>query len=66
MVYVEVYKEDGKVVKVPIDPRPPIYRFTSYDGEGTPIVAVRDKDCGVSHFATCPKASVFSGGKKKP
>ena len=54
--------EDGK--KIPLDPRPPVYEvLRTASGEKTPII--RRTDCYVSHFATCPKASEFSGSKKK-
>ena len=50
---------DGK--KIPLDPRPPIYRFDGHDA--TRIERVMD--VYVTHFATCPKASQFSGSKPK-
>lgn len=56
--------EDGK--KIPLDPRPPVYRWTSH---GVPRVGneriARDKNAMVTHFATCKAADQFSGSKKK-
>jgi hypothetical protein len=66
IVFVEVYKEDGKVVSVPHDVSAPVYTATSYDAESTPTVAVRDHGAFVSHFKTCPNAADFSSSKKKP
>jgi len=52
---------DGKGI-IPLDPRPAVYQVIEQpDGSA---VAVRDKNYMVTHFATCPKASDFSGGKK--
>lgn len=56
-------RKDGEPVLVPIDTDPPIYSLTE-DQEGNPI-AVRLRDAGVSHFATCPKANEFSGSRPK-
>ena len=51
---------DGK--RIPLDPRPPVYRIVN-DAGGNEVVE-RDKNAMVSHFATCPKANEFSGGRK--
>lgn len=52
---------DGK--KIPLDPRPPVYRiFTHPEGF---IGAERDREALCSHFATCPKANQFSGSRRK-
>lgn len=48
---------DGK--RIPLDPKPPVYRVTS-DGRGE-----RDRLCMVSHFATCPQASDFSASNRR-
>jgi len=66
MVWVEVYKEDGSKVSVPLDPRAPVYTATGFDADNTPHTAVRDHGAFVTHFSTCPKASDFSSSKKKP
>ena len=50
---------EGKMI--PIDPRPPIYAYSTEGGE---TVARRVFAHGVSHFATCPNADNFSGSKK--
>jgi hypothetical protein len=56
-------KEDGG--KIPLDPRPGVYRVAVDhafgDGE---LRAVLKPDCLVTHFATCPKANWFSGSGK--
>jgi len=57
---------DGK--KIPLDPSAAIYR----SGEGlaasyvvlVPAADRKDKGPWVSHFATCPKASQFSGSRE--
>lgn len=54
--------EDGK--KIPLDPRPPVYHIYRVSNDGKNIIR-RRTDCYVSHFATCPNASEFSGSKKK-
>jgi hypothetical protein len=52
----------GTDTKVPLDPRAPCYEIIERKPDGE-IVIVRAKAM-VSHFATCPKAAEFSGGKK--
>lgn len=52
-------KEDG--TKVPLDPSAPVYEVVDEDGLKT---AVRTSTAMVSHFATCPKANLFSGKNK--
>jgi len=59
IVWAEVKVEGKPVVRVPLDPRPPIYRVDR------PGHATRAEDRWmVTHFATCPKANKFSGSKK--
>jgi hypothetical protein len=53
---------DGK--KIPLDPRPPVYDQIGTAKDGSPMVQ-RARTCMVSHFATCPKASEFSGSRKE-
>jgi hypothetical protein len=65
MMQVAITKADGKPGHVPLDPRAPVYAITVSDQDGTPTDAVRLRAAYVSHFATCPKASEFSGGKIK-
>lgn len=58
---------EGK--RIPVDVRPPVYAVTEEpDGSVRAVRVAREGvKFGVSHFATCPKASDFSkGGKKKP
>jgi hypothetical protein len=58
---------EGK--RIPLDPRPPVY-VVDYSAEAKEFVArlvpLEDgvRTHMVSHFATCPKASEFSGGRK--
>ncbi len=58
--------ENGKMI--PLDPRAPVYSIVKDDGDAFRCVRV-DGDSDfidyVTHFATCPKASDFSGSKKK-
>lgn len=55
-----VWGETSEGKAIPLDPRPPVYRIMRHDLAGDPKVH-RDKEAMVSHFATCPKASQFSG-----
>lgn len=50
-------------IKIPLDPKPPVYEFEDVEPGDHHLVA-RNKLAMVSHFATCPKASQFSGSKK--
>lgn len=65
---------DGK--KIPLDPRPPLYfAFVHVKGhiaaERIEPMVMTDQPHApdgrpmVSHFATCPKASEFSGSRRK-
>jgi hypothetical protein len=48
--------------KIPLDPRPPVYTVVGLkDGQA---IVQRLENALVSHFATCPNANDFSGGKK--
>lgn len=47
---------DGK--KIPLDPRPPVYRVTVVEDI---VWCDRVTDVMVSHFTTCKLASQFSG-----
>ena len=52
--------EEGK--KIPLDPRPPVYRkLAIVNGE---LTVDRVDFALVSHFATCSKANDFSSSKK--
>ena len=64
IVFVLVPHDDGKVVRVPLDLRAPVYTVTVWDQDGTPSEAVRLWIGGVSHFSTCPKAADFSAAKR--
>jgi hypothetical protein len=61
-----VFAEMMDKKKIPLDPRAPVYRIVTADADGTPLIVERDREVYVTHFATCPKASEFSGGKKTP
>ncbi len=51
--------EEGK--RIPLDPKPAVYDVEEVEGE---VQATRDRTAMVTHFATCPKANDFSGGKR--
>lgn len=54
--------------RVPVDTRPVVYALVT-EPDGTvraQRVKSEGREFGVSHFATCPKASDFSKGAKKP
>ena len=53
-----------KDIRVPMDPSAPVYRIVGTAGSDGTVRIERDKAAMVSHFATCPKASQFRGGKK--
>ena len=61
-----VWGIDAGGQRIPLDPRPAIYRTTvsKENPKRWKVSVVRDIDCMVSHFATCPKASAFSGTAK--
>lgn len=59
IVWGDMENDEGKKVRVPLDPVPAVYRIFAGD-EG--IALVRDRECAVSHFATCPRADDFSKG----
>lgn len=48
---------EGK--RIPLDTRPPVYRVVVDIDSGEIVECVRDKECFVTHFATCPKANEF-------
>ena len=56
-----VWGETSEGRRIPLDPGPAIYAVGETSG-GT-ITAERSKEHMVTHFATCPKASDFSGKK---
>ena len=63
IVFANIITAEGKPGKAPLDPRPPVYRIRQDDrGE---VFGEREKDCLVSHFATCPNAARFSGSLKR-
>lgn len=56
-------EKTGKPSLIPLDTRNhPIYRIVGYVGN-VPQLA-RLEDVYITHFATCPCASEFSGSKK--
>lgn len=57
-----VWGVDGDGQRIPLDPRPPVY---DVDETVEPPRAVRRQGAMVSHFATCPDAGQFSGGKRR-
>jgi hypothetical protein len=67
MVWGEYEKLDdaGKatLVRVPLDPRAPVYRIVKHAADGTATIK-RDHSAMVSHFSTCPQASQHSKGRR--
>lgn len=55
--------ESGK--RIPLDPVPPCYEADAATQAGGSGKCRRRHDVMVSHFATCPNASDFSGGKRR-
>lgn len=56
--------EAGK--NIPLDPKPPVYKIDR-DFSGAPICRlISDDSYMVSHFATCPKANMFSASNRAP
>lgn len=51
---------DGK--RIPLDPKPPVYRT---EERGAEVIAARDREAMVSHFATCPEANRFSASGRR-
>jgi len=57
--------DSGK--KIPLDPRPAVYWVEEVVDDITEdkwVCATRQPGAYVTHFATCPNANEFSGGKK--
>ena len=52
---------EGKVI--PLDMSAPVYEL-EYDPDAGKYLAVRTSSAHVTHFATCPKASQFSRGRR--
>lgn len=73
IVYAQITKADGTSGTVPLDPSAPTY-FVHVQGEtitaaraNGPTVQESPTDpVMVSHFATCPRADLFSGSKRPP
>lgn len=68
IVWATITRQDGTPGRVPLDPRPPIFHVTP-EGEGNAAGVLIKPDADgttsmVSHFATCPKASAFSGSRR--
>lgn len=64
ILFARVTKLDGEEGHVPLDPVPAVYHVAyNEDGSAEATKATRHRVM-VSHFATCPKANEFSGGKK--
>ena len=63
VVFAVVQKEDGEEGRAILDFRAPVYEVLSDANDRT--IVRRSKTAAVSHFATCPDASTFSGSKKK-
>jgi hypothetical protein len=59
-----VFSETMDKKKIPLDSRAPVYRVVTQAEDGTPLIVERDRYAYVTHFATCPKASDFSAGRK--
>ena len=76
VLWVAITKADGTIGKLPLDPRAPVYFVGGRSGpDGSPCATKANKDrdpliqdplpeAYVSHFATCPKANEFSGGRR--
>lgn len=62
MVWGLVVTPDG-IKSVPLDPKAPVYEVDQEASTETKVVVTRNRNAMVSHFATCPNASEFSGGK---
>ena len=62
IVWIEAPKagNPNETVKVPLDPKAPVYRRLPGLDNGERA----HPDYMVSHFATCPKASSFSGSRR--
>ncbi len=58
-----VWGETATGGRIPLDPSPAVYTVGE-DSQGN-VTADRTHDHMVTHFATCPKASDFSGGKRE-
>lgn len=56
-------KTPGREKRVPLDPSAPCYRVMDRHPKGH-LVIERDREVAVSHFKTCPKASLFSKAVK--
>ena len=58
-----VFGETMDKKKIPLDPRPPVYRSVTMADDGTPLIVERAMLIYVSHFATCSVANQFSRKK---
>lgn len=56
---------DTQGQKIPLDPRPPVYAVVVAAPDGISDTILRMPNSRVSHFATCPKASEFSRGRRR-
>jgi hypothetical protein len=65
VLFASVVIDDDKTRLVPLDPVPPIYHVVWESGKSALARRATRNRVMVSHFATCPKANDFSGGKKK-
>jgi len=63
ILWAHITREDGSEGRVPLDPSAAVYRIRR-DAFGG-ISAERDRECLVSHFKTCPRASDFSRPRRK-
>ena len=61
-----VWGVDGNGKRIPLDPRPPVYRVFHPQAGGRTCTLARDTSAMVSHFATCPRASEASGRARQP
>lgn len=50
--------------RIPLDIKPPVYIAIELPTGEVEALRCDDGVYGVSHFATCPKANEFSGGKR--
>lgn len=60
-----VWGQDAEGKRIPLDPRPPVYRVFDPPNAGEPHLVARMPNAMVSHFITCPKAAEFSRGRRR-
>lgn len=68
IIWAHIVKEGQRTGKrIPLDPRPVIYRLTSgWDATEYEAQAILQTEGMCSHFVTCPKANRFSAHAQPP